>query len=51
MKPVLNETPSASQPASVSKPRLWAGRVISGLLVLFLLFDGGAKVAKAGPVL
>jgi hypothetical protein len=51
MKPVRNEVPSAAQPAPVSKARLWTGRVISALLVLFLLFDGGAKVAKAAPVL
>jgi len=29
-----------TQAASVSKKRLWAGRIISGLLVLFLLFNG-----------
>jgi hypothetical protein len=51
MKPMRNETPSAAQPAPVSKARLWAGRVISTLVVLFLLFDGGAKVAKVEPVL
>jgi hypothetical protein len=28
----------------------WAGRIMSGIAVLFLLFDGGAKVAKIAPV-
>jgi hypothetical protein len=34
-----------------SKKMLWTGRTISALLVLFLLFDGIAKVMKAAPVL
>src|SRR5262249_17433525 len=42
---------SATRTAPVSKARLWAGRILSGLVVLFLLFDGGAKVMKAAPVL
>lgn len=28
----------------------WAGRIMSGIAVLFLLVDGGAKVAKIAPV-
>jgi hypothetical protein len=28
---------------------LWAGRIISALLVLFMLFDGTIKVIKAAP--
>jgi DoxX-like protein len=31
--------------------RLWAGRIISGLAVLFMLFDGVTKVMKTAPVL
>jgi len=31
--------------------RLRAGRVLSALAVLFLLFDGGIKLARIGPVL
>jgi hypothetical protein len=31
---------------SVSKTGLWAGRIISGLVVLFLLFDGVTKILK-----
>jgi hypothetical protein len=30
---------------------IWAGRVISGLLVLFLLFDAVIKLMRIGPVL
>lgn len=29
--------------SEISKARLWAGRVMSTLVVLFLLFDGGMK--------
>ena len=34
----------------VSKPSLWAGRAISGLVVLFMVFDGVTKVMKVQPV-
>lgn len=40
-----------SEPASISKGALWAGRVISGLVVLFLIFDAGAKLMKARQVI
>lgn len=43
--------PSNAQAGPVSKKRLWTGRVISGLVVLFLLFDGSIKVMKIAPVL
>jgi hypothetical protein len=39
---------SATQTA-VSNGRLWAGRFISALVVLFLLFDGAIKVMKLVP--
>jgi hypothetical protein len=42
---------SDSPPALISGWRLWAGRIISALPVLFLLFDGLAKLAKPAPVL
>ncbi len=32
-----------------SKKVLWTGRIISALVILFMLVDGGAKVAKAAP--
>jgi hypothetical protein len=37
--------------APVSGGALWAGRALTGLAVLFLLFDGVAKVMKVAPVL
>ncbi len=33
----------------VSKARVWAGRIISGLAVLFLIFDGVIKVLELAP--
>src|SRR5712691_3984610 len=32
--------------APVSKKMLWAGRILSGLPALFLLFDGAMKLVK-----
>lgn len=37
---------SAAQTLSVSKARLWTGRIISALPILFLLMDGVIKLAK-----
>jgi DoxX-like family len=37
---------SVTQPASVSKISLWAGRIISALMILFLFFDGVTKVLR-----
>jgi hypothetical protein len=34
---------------TVSKKSLWAGRIISALMVAFLLFDGGVKVMRLAP--
>ena len=42
--------PSYTQTAHVSKKRLWAGRILSGAAVLFLLFDGVIKVMVIAPV-
>jgi hypothetical protein len=36
--------------APVSKNALWAGRILSAIPVLFLLFDGVAKLIKPAPV-
>jgi hypothetical protein len=41
---------SGAQPASGSKKMLWAGRIISALPVLALLFSGVLKLAKPEPV-
>ncbi len=40
---------SATQTASVSKKTLWAGRIISALVVPFLLLDSGLKVLRLAP--
>jgi hypothetical protein len=42
---------SGMQTVPVSKTGLWAGRVISALAILFLLFDGVIKVMRIAPVL
>jgi hypothetical protein len=38
--------PGKSETNEVSKQRLWLGRVLSGLAVLFFLMDGGMKLFK-----
>ncbi|MEA2762827.1 MAG: hypothetical protein QOD47_2111 [Gemmatimonadaceae bacterium] len=35
---------------TVSKKRLWAGRIMSGIVVLFLIFDGVTKLMVIQPV-
>jgi len=35
-----------AEPIAVSKGTLWAARIISGLVALFLLVDGGMKLVK-----
>ena len=42
--------PSETQTAPVSKKGLWTGRILSGLAVLFLLFDAVIKLMKIHPV-
>src|SRR6266496_946543 len=42
---ISNSTPSES------KTRLWTGRILTGLVVLFLLFDGITKIVKERHVL
>ena len=39
----------AVTPRAKSRAALWTGRVLSGLGVLFMLFDGGAKVFDLLP--
>lgn len=43
--------PGKMEVDSVSKGRLWAGRVVSGLVVLFGLFDGISKLMKVPQVM
>ena len=42
------EAPSAS-PGFAARSARWTGRVISALVVAFLLFDGGIKVMRLEP--
>ncbi len=35
---------------SSSSGMFWAGSIVSGLVILFLVFDGGTKVLKVAPV-
>ena len=42
---------SGAQAVPASKGRLWTGRIISALVVLFLLFDGVTKVMRVRAVL
>ncbi|HVA47345.1 MAG TPA: DoxX family protein [Pirellulales bacterium] len=37
---------SETPPASISKGRLWTGRVMSALPALFMIMDGAMKLAK-----
>ena len=41
---------SGAQAAPVSNKRLWAGRIMSALAVLFMLFDGVIHITKIAPV-
>ncbi len=43
--------PSSANTTAISKPALWAGRIICGLIVLFLLFDSVTKLMKVPQVL
>lgn len=41
---------SIESQAEGSKTMLWTGRVMSGLVVAFLIFDGGIKMVPIAPV-
>jgi len=41
--------PSATQTAPVSKKSLWAGRIMSALVILFLAFDVVFKFVRPAP--
>jgi len=38
--------PSGTQTVPSSKTMLWVGRIISGLMIVFMLFDAGVKILK-----
>jgi hypothetical protein len=41
---------SGTQTGSLSKRSLWAGRIISGLVTAFMIFDGVIHILKLAPV-
>ena len=43
--------PAATQTAPASKKKLWAGRILTALPVLFLLVDGIMKLFSPAPVI
>jgi len=43
--------PTSTPPVPIPARRLWAGRILSALPVLFLAFDGVAKLMRLPPVL
>jgi hypothetical protein len=45
------KTESATIATGFSKGRLWTARVMCGIVVLFMLFDGIGKLAKPKPVI
>lgn len=42
----MSTAPTAGRPASASRARLWTGRILGGLLVLFFLFDATMKIMR-----
>jgi hypothetical protein len=44
------ESMPSDQTTFVSKKRLWTSRILSGLVVLFLIFDGVTKLITIKPV-
>lgn len=40
---------SSTQTAAASGARIWAGRVLTALALLFLLFDSGIKILNLAP--
>jgi hypothetical protein len=43
-KAIDEAMPAIAEEAPIAKPALWLGRVLSGLVILFLLFDGAVKL-------
>ncbi len=40
---------ASAQALPVSKVGVWSGRIVSALVIVFMLFDGGIKVLKLAP--
>jgi hypothetical protein len=41
---IITENPGRRSAAGISRPTRWTGRVLSGLVIVFLLFDGAIKL-------
>jgi hypothetical protein len=50
MDTALDSLPLAPATAGTSRTALWTGRVLTGLVVAFLLVDGVAKIIPLAPV-
>jgi hypothetical protein len=46
-----DQTQKTIQTVHTSKAAHWTGRIISGLMILFMMFDGVTKLMKVEPVL
>jgi hypothetical protein len=51
MDNVLASPPLAARTAGASRAGVWTGRVLTGLIVAFLLVDAGAKLVPLAPVI
>src|SRR5216683_4993150 len=45
-----SSSPVATQPGSLSRKSLWTGRIFSGLIAAFLIFDAVIHLMKPAPV-
>src|SRR5258708_24920423 len=45
-----SSAPVATQPGSLSRKSLWTGRIFSGLITAFLIFDAVIHLMKPAPV-
>ena len=48
---LANTQTAITQAATVSTAALWAGRIVTVLVLAFLTFDGVAKILKIAPVM
>ena len=46
-----NQAGHTTQTAQISRVAFWTGRVLSGLVILFMIFDGVTKLMMVEPVL
>ncbi|MGO4212262.1 DoxX family protein [Terriglobus sp. 2YAB30_2] len=51
MQSAIESAQSSAPAPHFSRKRLWAGRVITVIAILFLLFDAAGKLLKISPVL